>query len=133
MAKYNPFFEKAGMQPIAQSKPSKATTEALANLERLDFETALLPNTTYVQERISTVGSEPILSLLEELSRKDASVRKRLANLQAIYPKHEEFTQKIRTFNEAHLAQALKRLSFAAQSKVYLFWKNPETCRQTKS
>jgi hypothetical protein len=39
-----------------------------------------------------------------------------------IYPKHEEFTQKISALNGAELAVMLKRLSFCNQSKVYLFW-----------
>jgi hypothetical protein len=38
MAKYNPFFEKAGIQKVAESKPSKSVTEALAKLEALGFD-----------------------------------------------------------------------------------------------
>ena len=37
MAKYNPFFEKAGMQRIAESKPSIHITNALKQLEHVRF------------------------------------------------------------------------------------------------
>ena len=127
MAKYNPFFEKAGMQKIAQSTPSKYIIQTLEALEHLGFETALLPNTTQTENQISQTGTQKIITLLTELSQHDASVRKRLATLRIIYPKHEEFTQKIATYNTAELALALKRLSFIAQSKIYLFWNKPPT------
>ena len=62
--------------------------------------------------------------MLTELSQHDGSIRRRLASTKNIYPKHEEFTAKISaTQHVAELAVALKRLSFCAQSKVYLFWK----------
>jgi hypothetical protein len=42
------------------------------------------------------------------------------------YPTHEEFMKKLREFGEDGLAKALKTLAFLAQTKVYLFWKNPK-------
>ena len=123
MAKYNPFFERAGMQKISQSKPNTAILNALSKLEQIGFDAALLSSETYSQKSISQIGKEPILNVLEELSKKDAAVRKRLANLQNVYPRHEEFTQKINTLDAVGLAKILKRLSFTAQTKIYLFWK----------
>ena len=43
-----------------------------------------------------------------------------------VYPKHDEFMSKIRELDAAGLAKALKRLSFMAQSKVYLFWRKAD-------
>jgi GNAT superfamily N-acetyltransferase len=126
MARYNPFFEHAGMQRIAESKPSAAVTDALAGLERLGFDVALLPCAGYVEKHISLVGCGKIVALLETLSLQDAAVRKRLADLQSVYPKHEEFALKLRGLDAANLAQVLKRLNFLAQKKVYLFWKKTE-------
>ncbi|MCW4017385.1 MAG: GNAT family N-acetyltransferase [Candidatus Bathyarchaeota archaeon] len=122
MAKYNPFFEKAGMQKICQSKPSTAVTEALTHLETLGFDTALLGSTAYNKKQIARVGEEKIQTLLENLSRKDAAARKRLASLPSLYPKHTEFQTKIRNADTAGLSKMLKRLSFLAQIKIYLFW-----------
>jgi len=123
MAKYNPFFEKAGMQPIATSKPNPHVTKALEHLTNLGFDCTQLVNTQYNEKMVSEVGCKKVIAVLEELSKRQASVRRRLACLSNVYPKHEEFAAKIREFNAANLAIALKRLSFMTQTKVYLFWR----------
>jgi GNAT superfamily N-acetyltransferase len=122
MAKYNPFFEKAGMQKTAQSQPHPAVTKALAQLQSLGFDAALLSSESHNQQRLNQIGTQPVLEVLQELSRLNGAVRKRIANLTNVYPKHEEFVNKIGSLDAGGLAKVLKRLSFAAQTKVYLFW-----------
>ncbi len=124
MAKYNPFFEKAGMTRIAESKQNPHLTSALAELEAYGFETALLTATGLTEQKISTVGAEKVRNVLVELSKRDATIRRRLGNLKNVYPRHEEFTQKVNQSGTVELAGMLKKLSFCAQSKIYLFWKN---------
>jgi flavodoxin len=123
MAKYTPFFEKAGMQPTAESKPNPHITATLEQLSNMGFNPTLLANTQYNEHIISEVGCKKIITMLEELSKHHPVIRRRLAGLSSVYPKHKEFTAKIREFNAANLALALKRLSFMTQTKVYLFWK----------
>jgi GNAT superfamily N-acetyltransferase len=123
MAKYNPFFEKAGMQQIAQNKPNKHITKALESLTSLGFNTALLTNTQHNEKLTTQIGCKKITDILEELSKNHASVRRRLAGLSNVYPRHHEFTEKIREFDAANLASTLKRLSFMTQTEVYLFWR----------
>jgi hypothetical protein len=123
MAKYNPFFEKAGMQRIAESKPSEPVLNALSKLELLGFDGSLMASASYNQQVLQQTHAEPILDILIELSKHDGNIRRRLACTKNIYPKHEEFAEKIAELNEVELAEVLKRLSFCAQSKVYLFWK----------
>jgi len=122
MARYNPFFEMAGMRKIAESKPSAAVVEALGKLEAVGFDASLLSGLSYGERVVSEVGREAVLSVLEELSKKDAGVRRRLAGLRSVYPKHEEFMAKAAVLDAEGLAKGLKRLSFMAQTKVYLFW-----------
>jgi tRNA(Met) C34 N-acetyltransferase TmcA len=123
MAKYNPFFEKAGMYKIAESKSSRHVLNALNKLEGLGFDTALMGSPSYNQQKLEQTGTKPIVDILTELSFCDVSVRRRLASTKNIYPKHEEFTAKIKDLDIVELAVVLKRLSFCAQSKVYLFWR----------
>lgn len=123
MAKYNPFFEKAGMQRIAESKPSKHILKALSQLEQLGFDNALMGSPGCNQQKLEQTGTRPIIDILTELSQHDGSIRRRLASTKNIYPKHEEFTAKIEQLSTSELAVVLKRLSFCAQSKVFLFWK----------
>ena len=126
MARYNPFFEKAGMQRLAESKPSTHVTTTLQHLSKLGFNCTLLANMKHTEHIISKIGPETVSTVLKELSKRDAAVRRRLAGLRSVYPKHEEFTAKICNLDAAGLAKTLKRLSFMAQTKVYLFWrKNP--------
>jgi ABC-type lipoprotein export system ATPase subunit/GNAT superfamily N-acetyltransferase len=128
MARYNPFFERAGMRRIAESKPSVHVTGALERLEALGFDVALLAGVQYGKRVVSEVGREQVSAVLQELSQEDAGVRRRLVGLRSVYPRHEEFVAKICELDAAGLAKALKRLSFMAQSKVYLFWRKDETC-----
>ncbi|MCW3983866.1 MAG: GNAT family N-acetyltransferase [Candidatus Bathyarchaeota archaeon] len=125
MAKYNPFFEKAGMQKIAESKPSKPITEALQRLEKLGFDCMLMGSASYNQQKIAQTGTQPIIDILTELSQRDGGIRRRLANTTNPYPRHPEAAQKIAAYTSADLAEALKRLSFANQTKTYLFWRPP--------
>jgi ABC-type transport system involved in cytochrome c biogenesis ATPase subunit/GNAT superfamily N-acetyltransferase len=125
MAKYNPFFEKAGMRRIAESTLSKHVSNALSQLEQLGFDTSLMASTSYNEQKMQQTEAKPIVDILTELSLHDGSIRRRLASTKNIYPKHEEFAAKITQLSTSELAVALKRLSFCAQSKVYLFWKKP--------
>ena len=47
MAKYNPFFEKAGMQKIAESKTNKHLLEAIEKLHKLGFKLEMLSSQKY--------------------------------------------------------------------------------------
>jgi ABC-type transport system involved in cytochrome c biogenesis ATPase subunit/GNAT superfamily N-acetyltransferase len=122
MAKYNPFFEKAGMQKIAESKPSEALEDALSKLQRLGFDCMLMGSVAYNQQKIAQTGSQPIIEILTELSQRDGGIRRRIVSTENPYPKHQEFTEKLVGYATAELAEALKRLSFACQTKIYLFW-----------
>ena len=122
MARYNPFFEKAGMQRITESKPNPHVTKALEQLAALGFDIALLAGTHYAEHAISEAGKETVTAILENLSKHNASTRRRLIGIRNVYPKHQEFTAKLHKLDTADMAKALKRLSFMVQTKVYLFW-----------
>jgi ABC-type lipoprotein export system ATPase subunit/predicted N-acetyltransferase YhbS len=128
MAKYNPFFEKAGMQKIAQSHPSEAVAAALVELGGLGFDVELMGSVTYNERLVGLVGAERVQEILSQVSLHDASARKRLVGLPNVYPRHEEFQTKLATLGSTALAKVLKRLSFSAQSKVYLFYTAKPQC-----
>jgi len=123
MAKYNPFFEKAGMQKIAESKPNKNVIKAIEQLHALGFNPIMLGSTNYNTQKIFSVGKDRVIHILEELSKKEGALRKRLASHNSVYMKHREFMNKVNKLDEKDLAKVLKRLSFLAQTKAYLFWK----------
>jgi hypothetical protein len=110
------------MQKIAESKPSKHTTNALKQLETLGLDTAMLGSKGYIERKLMQVGAEPIKDIFIELSRHEGNIRRRIANISNPYPRHEEFTQKLAEFNAEQLVLALARFGFCVQSKAYLFW-----------
>jgi GNAT superfamily N-acetyltransferase len=123
MARYNPFFEKAGMRRIAESKPNPRVADALEQLERFGFDPALLASASYCRETVVKVGREAVMDVLCELSRKGSVSRRSLVSLPNVFPSHEAFMTKLSALDADGLALALKRLSFLAQTKVYLFWR----------
>ena len=126
MAKYNPFGEKAGMQKIMASKPNPNLLHAIEQLRVLGFNPIMLGSINYNVQKIRLVGRDKVRKILEELSRKEGALRKRLMSSHRVYPKHEEFVEKMRRVDEKGLAAILKRINFLAQTKVYLFWKHLE-------
>jgi ABC-type lipoprotein export system ATPase subunit len=127
MAKYNPFFEKAGMQKITESKPQKTITDVITKLEKIGFDPMLLGSATYNHKIIQQTGTQAIIAILTELSEHNGGIRRRLANTTNPYPKHQELAEKIAGYTSTDLAEALKRLSFANQTKTYLFWPKTTT------
>jgi hypothetical protein len=128
MAKYNPFFEKAGMQKVAESKPSVSLLRAIGQLRELGFNPSMLGSVIENLRLIRRVGRDKIVGVLEGLSEKDGAVRKRLLALSSVYPSHEEFLEKLKCASCGDLAVVVKRLAFLAQTKVYLFWRKDDAC-----
>jgi ABC-type lipoprotein export system ATPase subunit/GNAT superfamily N-acetyltransferase len=124
MAKYNPFFEKAGMQKVAESKLNMNLLHAMGQLQELGFNPSMLDSVNENRKLIKNVEGGKVIGILEELSGKEGMLRKRLLALSSVYPSHEEFLEKLNRASSEDLAVILKRLAFLAQTKVYLFWRN---------
>ena len=132
MAKYNPFFERAGMRKVVESKPSVSLLCAIGRLRELGFDPSMLGSVVENRRLIESVGRGKVISVLEELSRKDGVVRKRLLGLGSVYPSHGEFLEKLGRLGCEGLAVVLKRLAFMAQTKVYLFWRKSDSDNKSK-
>jgi len=100
MARYNPFFEKAGMVKVKEKKPSEDTLRALEELRRL--------------------GINPLFTASgEELFR----FKRVLTGTK--YPDKAELEEAIAKASKEKIARALRTISIESQTKVYLIWKNP--------
>jgi ABC-type lipoprotein export system ATPase subunit/GNAT superfamily N-acetyltransferase len=126
MAKYNPFFENAGMRKIMESEPNQNVLHAIEQLQRLGLDPIMLGSINYNSQKIELIGKRKIVDILVDLSSKEGALRKRLSASSKVYPKQEEFLQKINRLDEDGLALVLKRLNFLAQTKVYLFCRHSE-------
>jgi ABC-type lipoprotein export system ATPase subunit/GNAT superfamily N-acetyltransferase len=126
MAKYNPFFERAGMQRVAESKPSVSLLRALERLRGLGFSLLMLGCVGENRRLIEEVGRDAVVGVLVELCEKDPVLRKRVFALSSVYPGRGEFLEKLGRLGCGDLAVVLKRLAFLAQTKVYLFWRRSD-------
>jgi GNAT superfamily N-acetyltransferase len=97
MARYNPFFEKAGMQKVAESKPNPNVLEVIEKLRQLSFNPIMLGSVNYNVQKIKEVGRQKIISVLIEFCRKEGALRKRLLSFHQVYPRQAEAESKIRS------------------------------------
>jgi hypothetical protein len=56
MTRYNPFFERAGMQKVAESKPNLNVLQAIEKLRRLDFNPMMPGSANYNMQKIKEVA-----------------------------------------------------------------------------
>lgn len=133
MAKYNPFFERAGMQNIQTSTPHKTITNTLNELAKTGFDQTLLASNTYTEQLNNPTTQKAIIDILLNLSKHNPAIRKQLTNTKQLYPTHQQYTQKLLTLNTEQLAATLKRLNFKAQPKTYLHWHNQQTTAQAQA
>ena len=120
MARYNPFFEKAGMKKIAERRADRSILRAVEVLERLGFKKYLLTSVKYNLEKLKHLTSEELHEVREALV-KTGRYKRLMASYKA-YPKKEEFKNWIENQDLYAIANVLSRLAVLAETKVYLFW-----------
>ncbi len=126
MAKYNPFFEKAGMRKVAVRKTGKSIKEAIEDLEKIGFKRYLLTSVKAnrkVLEGLSEGEKEKVKQIL--LGVKQTHYRRLMATGN-IYPKYREFRDWLSRIDNQRLAKALARLAVLAQEKVYLIFSSTQ-------
>jgi len=126
MARYNPFFEKAGMKRIAERKPNRMIIEAVEALEKLGFKRHLLASEGYNLKKLQSLRDEEIREVMDAL--KKTGQYKRLMATGKAYPRREEFEEWIARQDLRRLAEVLTRLAVLAETKVYLFWEKAKPC-----
>jgi len=82
MARYNPFFERAGMTKIAESKPRPAILEGVEKLRRLGFNPVLLGSTKYTIQRMREHPClvKKVRTVFKHVSKAGGVYRKRIAS-----------------------------------------------------
>lgn len=127
MARYNPFFEKAGMTKVAETRPDEVILEAIEELRTLGFNPIFLASIKYNLQRLCnkpTVVSK-VREVLKFISKKGGGgiYRKRIAAIGGAYIKHAEFWRRVDSASIEKLAKMLRVVAILAQTKVYLLWK----------
>jgi ABC-type ATPase with predicted acetyltransferase domain len=112
MARYNPFFEKAGMRRVEyQADPEYA--KALQRLEALGFNIELLGSKRHN------------LSIIEKLTRKQLVEVQKILLAHFFSPKFRSNAQLIEKVKELDKEALAKALTNRRLKPVYLIWENP--------
>ncbi|MHB8565753.1 MAG: ATP-binding cassette domain-containing protein [Nitrososphaerales archaeon] len=110
MARYNPFFEKAGMVKVEVSDSPRETRD-LEGLESLGFRRELLPSRRHTEEIVSKLGKDQLIIARRFALNYCAMAKRRSV---ALIPG-------IKQLNRAAISDALRLYS---TRPVYLYWKN---------
>jgi len=121
MARYNPFFERAGLTKIQEATPPKQAIAIREILAKLGFNITLLGSEKYVLSHLKSLTA-PELSTLRQAFIQNALLRflKEFFCHQP-YGKRELYKQKVQTASLEKLAKLIHITAFLSQTKVYLF------------
>jgi len=124
MAKYNSFFERAGMRKIAESRPNPQLVEAVEKLRKLGFNPVFLTSekTNLVKlRRMSPIEVGEVRNVFKGIS--GGIYGRRLLSIYQAFLTKEDFEARVESASLERLAKMLRILGFLTQTKVYLFWK----------
>jgi ABC-type ATPase with predicted acetyltransferase domain len=126
MAKYNPFFEKAGMRKIAESQPVKGAFRVAELLETLGFNITFLSSQKYVFNKLSDLNSQELNMLTTALSENKHPRFMKEFSFHDPYGRSKFYRRAVETANFEKLTKLIGICATLLQTKVYLFWKELE-------
>ena len=126
MAKYNPFFEKAGMTKIAESTPNPQILKIIEKLRALNFNPVYLTSETANTNKLRNMTATEVNQVRNVIKQVKGIYRKRIASTKHAFLNTTEYEQIVDTATTEKLAKMLHTLGFLTQTKVYLFWKNAD-------
>jgi hypothetical protein len=123
MAKYNPFFEKAGMTKIAETVPNPQILKVVEKLRNLNFNPVFLTSEKANLNKLERMTDAEVKKVRDAVKEVKGIYRKRIAGTKKPFLNTEEYEAIIDAADTAKLAKTLRILGFLTQTKVYLFWK----------
>jgi hypothetical protein len=123
MARYNPFFEKAGMTRIHQTTPTKQALAIRNTLEKLGFNTTLLSSDKYALTQLKSLTQTQLEVLRQTFMQ---NYHPRLAKEffhDEPYGTHLQYQQRLQIATSEKLAKLITVTALLLQTKIYLFWR----------
>lgn len=118
MAKYNPFFEKAGMRKIMVRRPGKSIVTAVEQLRKLGFRPYLMASSRTNLKHLKKLSAEDLEKTKEIVC--SVGYHKRLQSSNKPYVKRSEFREWISKKPLRTVAKVISRLAVLAETKAYL-------------
>jgi hypothetical protein len=122
MAKYNPFFERAGMRKIAESQPVKEAFRVAELLKTLGFNIAFLRSQKYVLNKLSDLNSQELSILKTAFSENKHPRFMKEFSLHDPYGRSKFYSKAVEKADLEKLAKLIGICGMLRQVKVYLFW-----------
>ena len=116
---------KAGLREIMERLPDHEITEAIEQLHQLESEPTLLSSIRYNLEKLKSINPMEIMKCRETSAKLRSPRLHKFADSHAPYGRHARYRDAVEKASLEKLAKIYKALSFLAQTKVYLLWKNP--------
>jgi ABC-type ATPase with predicted acetyltransferase domain len=126
MAKYNPFFEKAGMTKIAETQPNPQVLKVVEKLRALKFNPVFLTSERTNLNKLQNMTEKEVEKVRNAIKEVSGIYRKRVAGTKQAFLKKEEYAAIVDAADTNKLAKMLRILGFLTQTKVYLFWKKKQ-------
>jgi len=123
MAKYNPFFEKAGMTKIAETTPNPQVLKIVEKLRAFNFDPVFLTSERTNMNKLQNMTEKEVDKVKMLLKKVSGIYRKRIAGARQAFLNKEEYEAIVDAADIEKLAKMLRILGFLTQTKVYLFWK----------
>ncbi|HKZ93138.1 MAG TPA: ATP-binding cassette domain-containing protein [Candidatus Bathyarchaeia archaeon] len=123
MARYNPFFEHAGMTRIRTTTPTKQALAIRDTLQKLGFNTTLLNSENYALTQIKHLNQTELTTLKQTFTQ---NYHPRLAKEffhDEPYGTHKQYQLKLQSASLDKLAKLITITALLLQTKVYLFWR----------
>jgi ABC-type ATPase with predicted acetyltransferase domain len=122
MAKYNPFFEKAGMKKVAETVPDPKTLQILDKLRTLSVNPVFLTSEKMNKNLLDKMNAQEIVEVKSALKTVSGVYRKRVVSVKQAFVNKTDYQTIINNADNTKLAKMLRILGFLAQTKVYLIW-----------
>jgi hypothetical protein len=123
MAKYNLFFEKAGMTKIAEITPNPQILTVVEKLRALNFSPIFLTSERTNLNKLQNMTEIEVSKVRTAIKEVKDIYRKRVTGTKQEFLNKEEYKDIVDAADTAKLAKMLRILGFLTQTKVYLLEK----------
>ena len=123
MAKYKPFFEKAGMTKIAETTPNPQILKIVEKLRVFNFDPVFLTSERTNMNKLQNMTKKEVSKVKLLIKKVSGIYRKRIASTKQAFLKKAEYEAIVDAADIQKLAKMIRILGFLTQTKVYLFWK----------
>jgi ABC-type lipoprotein export system ATPase subunit/GNAT superfamily N-acetyltransferase len=122
MARYNPFFERAGMRKVAEQPPPKEALKITETLRSLGFNTRLLCSGKYMLRKLHSLNSEQINTIKEAFIKYAHPRFMKSFSMKMPFGSKEAYAEQVMKASPERLTQLINICGFLMQTKAYLFW-----------